>query len=117
MFGIGGFEFLVICIAAILFIGPKDIPNLLYALGKMMRQFQRTSQSFRDGFSELTKDAALNDIISDANKAGDEMMDFRIAQQVELEKQKAKPSKPKPKTKKKTTTKKATSSKKKKGPS
>ena len=85
MFGIGGLEFLVIAIAAILFISPKDLPNVLYTLGKYTRKIKNMVQSVSDGLNDFTKDAELDDIIAEANKAGDEMMDFRIEQQRALE--------------------------------
>ena len=85
MFGIGGLEFLIIVIAAILFIGPKDLPKVLHTLGKYTGKVRRMMQSVNDGLESFTKEAELDDIISEANKAGDEMTDFRIEQQMALE--------------------------------
>lgn len=93
MFGIGGLEFLIILIAAIVFIGPKDLPKVLYALGKGAGKLRRISQDISEGLENFTKDAELDDIIAEANKAGDADMAFRIEQQEALEEQKKKAQK------------------------
>lgn len=95
MFGIGGTEFIVILIIAILVIGPKDIPRVLYQLGKFVGQIRRMTQSVTDGLHDLSRTGELEDIITNANQAGDDMTDFRIQQQqaLETQKQKRKPSK------------------------
>jgi len=91
MFGIGGLEFLIIIIAAILFIGPKDLPKVLYELGKIARKLRAMSKSITDGLDDLTKEAELDDIVKQANIVGDEMTEFRIQQQQALDARDVKP--------------------------
>lgn len=46
MFGVSFVEFLVIAIAAILFIGPEKLPELAQKLGGYLRQFRNIREDF-----------------------------------------------------------------------
>lgn len=48
MFGIGGAELLVIFLFALLFIGPKKLPELARGLGKGIREFQKAKDDLLD---------------------------------------------------------------------
>ncbi|PIK15579.1 twin-arginine translocase TatA/TatE family subunit [Halobacteriovorax sp. JY17] len=48
MFGIGGAELLVIFLFALLFIGPKKLPELARGLGKGIREFQKAKDDLFD---------------------------------------------------------------------
>jgi len=41
MFGLGIGEIMLICVVALLFIGPKKIPDLAKGMGKGIRDFQK----------------------------------------------------------------------------
>ena len=41
MFGIGGPELLIICVVALVVIGPKKLPEMLRSLGKGVAEFKR----------------------------------------------------------------------------
>ncbi|MDH4466985.1 MAG: twin-arginine translocase TatA/TatE family subunit [Bacteriovoracaceae bacterium] len=41
MFGLGVGEIMLICVVALLFIGPKKIPDLAKGMGKGIRDFQK----------------------------------------------------------------------------
>ena len=41
MFGLGGGEILLIAVVALLFIGPKKLPELARGLGRSLREFQK----------------------------------------------------------------------------
>lgn len=122
MFGIGALEFFLIGIVALLAIGPGEMPRALYNLGRMMRKLRQFSADIQSGLDQITEEAELEDIAKEANKAGDELMDFRIEQQEALEardkKEKAEKKKKavSPAKKKKTAPKKKTAAKKKKAP-
>ena len=47
MFGIGGTEFLVIMVVALLVLGPKKLPELARTLGKFVGEFRRVSTEFQ----------------------------------------------------------------------
>lgn len=48
MFGIGWSELLVIALAVLIFLGPKDLPRLLNRLGRLMREFQAAGRELRN---------------------------------------------------------------------
>lgn len=85
MFGIGGIEFLIIAIIAIVVIGPAELPRVLYALGKGMRKVREVSKTITDSFDDVTREVELQDIISKANVPGGEDIDFMTEQQLALE--------------------------------
>jgi len=47
MFGLGPAELLIIGVFALLFIGPKKLPELARGLGKSLREFQRAKNDFQ----------------------------------------------------------------------
>lgn len=55
MFGLGPAELLIIGVFALLFIGPKKLPELARGLGKSLREFQKAKNEFQ---SELDHEAA-----------------------------------------------------------
>jgi sec-independent protein translocase protein TatB len=64
-FGIGYTELLVIAVVAIIVIGPKDLPRVLRALGKIMAKVRGMAREFQGhldaamretGFDEVKKD-------------------------------------------------------------
>jgi len=68
VFNIGGGEVLVILIVALIFLGPKKLPEIARALGKTTQTIRRVSDSFR---SEL--DAAVVDgVEAQARQRGNE---------------------------------------------
>lgn len=121
MFGIGGIEFLIIAIIAIVVIGPNELPRLLYTLGKGMRKMRQVSKAVTDTFDDVTREAELQDIVSKSNIPGGEDIDYYAEQQLALERrresenQKKQPAKERSSTKtsaKKTGVKKKTAKKK-----
>ena len=46
MFGLGGGELLIIFVFALIFIGPKKLPELAKSLGKGLREFQNAKDDF-----------------------------------------------------------------------
>lgn len=71
MFDIGWTELLVIAVVLIVVVGPKDLPPMLRAFGKMMTRFRKVAGEFRAQFDEALKEADLDDVrqtIADAQK-------------------------------------------------
>ncbi|WP_417335019.1 twin-arginine translocase TatA/TatE family subunit [Halobacteriovorax marinus] len=68
MFGIGGAELLIIFVFALLFIGPKKLPELARGLGKGIREFQKAKDDLLDQVNAPaeTKDNTQNLSSSDA---------------------------------------------------
>lgn len=52
MFGLGAGEILLILILALVFVGPKKIPELAKGLGKGIREFQKAKNELMDGSLE-----------------------------------------------------------------
>lgn len=52
MFGLGFAELLVICVLALIFIGPKKLPDLARALGRGFAEFKRASDEFKATIQE-----------------------------------------------------------------
>ena len=48
MFGLGFGELILILLIALIFIGPKKLPELAKGLGKGMRDFQNAAKGFSD---------------------------------------------------------------------
>ena len=89
MFGIGGIEFVMIAIVAILVVGPKELPTALYNIGKVIGKFKEYSNSLTQGFDAIAREGELQDIVSKANTAGDEYTAFREEQQRAIEARRA----------------------------
>ncbi|MDD0852757.1 twin-arginine translocase TatA/TatE family subunit [Halobacteriovorax sp. GB3] len=54
MFGIGMFELLIIFVFALVFIGPKKLPELAKGLGKGLREFQKAKDDLMNHVNDTT---------------------------------------------------------------
>jgi len=54
MFGLGAGEILVIGILALIFIGPKKLPELAKGLGRGIREFQKAKNEILDDVQDAT---------------------------------------------------------------
>lgn len=71
MLDIGWTELLVIAIVLIVVVGPKDLPPMLRAFGKMTTNLRKMAGEFRSQFDEALKESELDDVrktISDAQR-------------------------------------------------
>ncbi|KQV83626.1 Sec-independent protein translocase protein TatB [Rhizobium sp. Root1220] len=71
MFDIGWTELLVIAVVLIVVVGPKDLPPMLRAFGKMMQRARKVAGEFRAQFDEALREADLDDVrqtLTDAQK-------------------------------------------------
>lgn len=67
MFGLGFGEIVIICVLALIFIGPQKLPDLARALGRGFAEFKRATDEFKNAVQEevnssgLTRDALLKE--------------------------------------------------------
>ena len=62
MFGIGWPEMLVIVVVAVLVIGPKDIPKVLYQMGRVARRLQYMKFAMSQQFDDLLKAGDIEEL-------------------------------------------------------
>ncbi len=71
MFDIGWTELLVIAVVLIVVVGPKDLPPMLRAFGKMTQRARKVAGEFRAQFDEALREADLDEVrqtLTDAQK-------------------------------------------------
>lgn len=57
MFGIGFFELLIIAVVAVVFVGPKKLPEVMRQAGKFFVQMRRTANDVRSTFDQVIREA------------------------------------------------------------
>ncbi|QLF70295.1 twin-arginine translocase subunit TatB [Peteryoungia desertarenae] len=67
MLDIGWTELLVVSVILIVVVGPKDLPPMLRAFGKMTTRLRKTAGEFRAQFDEALREAELDDIRNTVN--------------------------------------------------
>ena len=74
-FGVGYSELFVLALIAVIVIGPKDLPKMLRAFGKMMTKARGMAREFQGHVDSAMKDAGLDDVKKDlqALKVGNPM--------------------------------------------
>lgn len=82
MFDVAWSEMLVIIAVAVVVIGPKDLPKLLYAAGKFTRKVRIFTNDIQQSLDRIIHDEELNEITREANKAGGENLQFEIERQL-----------------------------------
>ena len=60
--GIGGGEWLVIGVVALLVVGPERLPGLLRQLGKMVAKARGMANEFRSSFEDMARQSELDDL-------------------------------------------------------
>ncbi|MDH4441676.1 MAG: Sec-independent protein translocase protein TatB [Rhizobium sp.] len=67
MLDIGWTELLVIAVILIVVVGPKDLPPMIRAFGKMTKRLRHTAGEFRAQFDEALREAELDDLKNTVN--------------------------------------------------
>lgn len=62
MFGFSLVEFLLIAAVAVLVIGPKEMPTILYGLGRAVRRLQYVKYAFSQQFDDFMKANDLEEL-------------------------------------------------------
>lgn len=65
MLDIGWSELVVIGVAALIFVGPKDLPRMFFALGKMTAKARGMAREFQRAMDDAAKSSGLDDIRKD----------------------------------------------------
>ena len=65
MFAIGGWEFLVIAILAIIVIGPKDLPATVRIVSQWARKARGLAREFQSGLDEMARDVDIDNLGND----------------------------------------------------
>ena len=71
MFDISWTELLVIAVVALIAIGPKELPRVLYEAGKWARRAKMMAGEFQRHFSDLMHEAELDELRKQAQAARD----------------------------------------------
>ena len=62
MFDIAWSELLLIAVIALIFIGPKELPQVLHSLGRMAAKLRRSADDFRRQFEDSVREAGYEDL-------------------------------------------------------
>jgi sec-independent protein translocase protein TatB len=62
MFGVDSTEFLIVAIAALLFIGPKDLPMAMRTVGRWVAKVRATARHFTSGIENMMRVAELEEM-------------------------------------------------------
>lgn len=74
MFGLGAGEILIILVFALVFIGPKKLPELARNLGRSLREFQKAKDDFLDHVND-DDDHKPNKLTGVASEAPEQIKD------------------------------------------
>lgn len=66
-FGIGYTEMFVVAVVAIIVIGPKDLPRVLRALGKMVAKMRGMAREFQGHLDSALKETGLDEVKKEFN--------------------------------------------------
>lgn len=59
---VGGLEYLVIAVVALIVVGPKDLPKMLRKLGQFVGKLRGMAAEFRASFDEMARQSELDDL-------------------------------------------------------
>ncbi|MET0241729.1 MAG: Sec-independent protein translocase protein TatB [Sphingobium sp.] len=62
MLDIGSSELLLIIIVAVVVIGPKDLPRVLYKVGQVVGKARAMTRHFRSGIDEMIRQAEMEEM-------------------------------------------------------
>lgn len=65
MFDIGSVEFLLVCLVALIVIGPKELPNAIRTVTMLVRRVRGLATEFRSGIDDMVRETGLDDVRRD----------------------------------------------------
>lgn len=70
-FGISSGELLLIAIVALIVVGPKDLPQLLRTIGRLMTKMRGMAREFQSHIDEAMRETGVDDIKKEVGKMTD----------------------------------------------
>ena len=74
MFGVDTSELVLVAVLALIFIGPKDLPNALRTLGKWVGQVRGMARHFQSGIDAMIREAELEEMEKKWREENDRIM-------------------------------------------
>ena len=68
MFDIGGWEFLIIIVVAVIIVGPKDLPGVVKTASEWIRRARGLAREFQSGMEDLAREVELEKIGDEVKK-------------------------------------------------
>ena len=62
MFGVDTSELVLVAVLALIFIGPKDLPNALRTVGRWVGQIRGMARHFQSGIDAMIREAELEEM-------------------------------------------------------
>lgn len=62
MFDFGGVEILIIVVMAVLVLGPKELPQAMRTMAKILRKVRGLASEFQGHFNDMVREAELEDV-------------------------------------------------------
>lgn len=62
MFGIDSTEFIIVAVAALIFIGPKDLPRVMRTVGQWVGRARGMARHFTAGIESIMREAELEEM-------------------------------------------------------
>jgi len=62
MFGVDSSELIIVAVLALIFIGPKDLPQALRTLGRWYGQIRGMARNFTSGIEAMVREAELEEM-------------------------------------------------------
>lgn len=62
MFGVDSIELVIIAVAALLFIGPKDLPRVMVSIGRFVGKVRGHARHFTAGIENMMREAELEEM-------------------------------------------------------
>ncbi|MBX3516298.1 MAG: Sec-independent protein translocase protein TatB [Rhodospirillales bacterium] len=70
MLGIGWQELFLICIVALVVLGPKDLPTAMRAVARVVVKVRGLSREFQSGVADMLREAELDDLKRKVSEGG-----------------------------------------------
>jgi sec-independent protein translocase protein TatA len=90
MFGLGAGEILLILLFALIFIGPKKLPELARGLGKGIREFQKAKDDLLDSTNNMVDETKSDSLPTGVDTKTPDMTQAESETQEETETQEVK---------------------------
>ncbi|NUT00216.1 MAG: twin-arginine translocase subunit TatB [Sphingomonas sp.] len=74
MFGVDTSELVLVAVLALIFIGPKDLPNALRTVGRWVGQVRGMARHFQSGIDAMIREAELEEMEKKWREENDRIM-------------------------------------------